>query len=44
MGKLKTRIKFTYKDYKSLPESETRRYELIRKLFMPDMASGNTGL
>ncbi|MGQ9631384.1 MAG: Uma2 family endonuclease [bacterium] len=24
-----TRIKFTYEDYKSLPESETRRYELL---------------
>jgi Uma2 family endonuclease len=26
---LNTNIKFTYEDYKSLPESETRRYELI---------------
>lgn len=26
---LKSRIKFTYKDYKSLPESETSRYELL---------------
>lgn len=25
----KTKIKFTYKDYKSLPESETKRYELL---------------
>ena len=29
MTKLNTKIKFTYKDYKSLPESETKRYELI---------------
>ena len=29
MTKLNTKIKFTYKDYKSLPESETRRYELL---------------
>ena len=29
MVRSKTRIKFTYKDYKSLPESETRRYELL---------------
>ena len=29
MTRLNTKIKFTYKDYKSLPESETRRYELI---------------
>ncbi|MFQ6052250.1 MAG: Uma2 family endonuclease [Candidatus Hydrothermarchaeota archaeon] len=29
MTKLNTQIKFTYKDYKSLPESETKRYELI---------------
>jgi Uma2 family endonuclease len=27
--KVNTNIKFTYKDYKSLPESETKRYELI---------------
>ena len=26
---LKSKIKFTYKDYKSLPESETKRYELV---------------
>lgn len=25
----KTKIKFTYEDYKSLPESETKRYELL---------------
>ena len=29
MTGLKTKIKFTYEDYKSLPESETKRYELI---------------
>jgi len=29
MGSVNTKIKFTYKDYKSLPESETNRYELI---------------
>jgi len=29
MTRLNTKIKFTYKDYKSLPESETRRYELL---------------
>ena len=29
MTKLNTKIKFTYKDYKSLPESETKRYELL---------------
>jgi len=29
MTRLNTKIKFTYKDYKSLPESETRRYELM---------------
>ena len=29
MTRLNTKIKFTYKDYKSLPESETKRYELI---------------
>ncbi|MCD5408497.1 Uma2 family endonuclease, partial [Candidatus Bipolaricaulota bacterium] len=23
------KVKFTYEDYKSLPESETRRYELL---------------
>ena len=27
--KMKMRIKFTYEDYKSLPESETKRYELL---------------
>jgi Uma2 family endonuclease len=26
---LKPKIKFTYKDYKNLPESETKRYELL---------------
>lgn len=26
----KTKIRFTYKDYKSLPESETKRYELLQ--------------
>lgn len=26
---LKSKIKFSYKDYKSLPESETKRYELL---------------
>lgn len=26
---LKAKIKFTYSDYKSLPESETKRYELL---------------
>ncbi len=30
MAELKTKIKFTYEDYKSLPESETRRYELLQ--------------
>jgi Uma2 family endonuclease len=25
----KAQIKFTYEDYKSLPESETKRYELV---------------
>ena len=29
MAELKTEIKFTYEDYKSLPESETKRYELL---------------
>ncbi len=29
MTKLKTPIKFTYEDYKNLPESETKRYELL---------------
>ncbi|MFQ6034174.1 MAG: Uma2 family endonuclease [Candidatus Bipolaricaulia bacterium] len=29
MAEPKTEIKFTYEDYKSLPESETRRYELL---------------
>ncbi len=29
MTRLNTKIKFTYKDYKSLPESETKRYELL---------------
>jgi len=29
MASVNTKIKFTYKDYKSLPESETKRYELI---------------
>jgi len=29
MNSLTTRIKFTYQDYKSLPESETKRYELM---------------
>jgi len=29
MANVNTKIKFTYKDYKSLPESETKRYELI---------------
>jgi len=29
MTKLNTKIKFTYRDYKSLPESETKRYELL---------------
>ena len=26
---LKSKIKFTYRDYKNLPESETKRYELL---------------
>jgi Uma2 family endonuclease len=26
---VKSKIKFTYKDYKNLPESETKRYELL---------------
>ena len=26
---VRPRIKFTYEDYKSLPESETKRYELL---------------
>ena len=29
MTRLNTKIKFSYKDYKSLPESETKRYELM---------------
>ncbi|MEA3485528.1 MAG: Uma2 family endonuclease [Candidatus Aerophobetes bacterium] len=29
MTGVNTKIKFTYKDYKNLPESETKRYELI---------------
>jgi len=29
VAELGARIKFTYEDYKSLPESETRRYELL---------------
>ncbi len=29
MTSVNTKIKFTYRDYKSLPESETKRYELI---------------
>jgi len=29
MESVNTKIKFTYKDYKNLPESETKRYELI---------------
>jgi len=29
MESVNTKIKFTYKDYKSLPESETKRYELV---------------
>jgi len=29
MSKPKAEIKFTYEDYKNLPESETRRYELL---------------
>ncbi len=29
MGEVQTPIKFTYEDYKNLPESETRRYELL---------------
>lgn len=29
MSSVNTKIKFTYKDYKSLPESETKRYELL---------------
>lgn len=35
MSKLNTKIRFTYEDYKSLPESETKRYELLeRELIM----------
>ena len=30
MAELKTKIRFTYEDYKSLPESETKRYELLK--------------
>ncbi|MCK4411026.1 Uma2 family endonuclease [Candidatus Bipolaricaulota bacterium] len=30
MAELNTKIKFTYTDYKSLPESETDRYELLQ--------------
>lgn len=26
---IKPQIKFTYRDYRNLPESETRRYELL---------------
>lgn len=29
MESVNTKIKFSYKDYKSLPESETKRYELV---------------
>ena len=29
MSSVNTKIKFTYRDYKSLPESETKRYELL---------------
>ena len=29
MKAVRPRIKFTYEDYKSLPESETKRYELL---------------
>lgn len=29
MSRLKTPIKFTYEDYKNLPESEVKRYELL---------------
>jgi Uma2 family endonuclease len=29
MTKVQTPIKFTYEDYKNLPESETKRYELL---------------
>lgn len=29
MANVNTKIKFTYRDYKSLPESETNRYELM---------------
>ncbi|MFQ5794251.1 MAG: Uma2 family endonuclease [Candidatus Bipolaricaulia bacterium] len=30
MAKSRARIKYTYEDYKSLPESETKRYELLQ--------------
>ena len=30
MAEVARKIKFTYEDYKSLPESETKRYELLR--------------
>ena len=29
MSSVNTKIKFTYRDYKGLPESETKRYELL---------------
>ncbi|MGQ9631381.1 MAG: Uma2 family endonuclease [bacterium] len=29
MAKVNTNIKYTYEDYKNLPESETERYELL---------------
>ncbi len=29
MGEPKAKIRFTYEDYKTLPESETKRYELL---------------
>lgn len=29
MARVNTQIKFTYEDYKNLPESETKRYELL---------------
>jgi len=29
MARLNAKIRFTYRDYKNLPESETRRYELL---------------
>ena len=43
---VRPRIKFTYKDYKSLPESETKRYELLggELTLVPSSSPLNRGL